>query len=100
MTARKYILLYLQFHTTFRTELVAEKFGLSVQSVRHAATKLHREGVIVLEHRKWRTFTYRLVTDAEKKARVPDNGINVICAECRNSPAMKRILTVYGRASA
>lgn len=96
MTARKYILLYLQFHNTFRTDLVAEKFGLSVQSVRHAATKLHREGVIVLDQRRWRTFTYRRATDAEKKHREPAAGTNVICAECRNSPVMKRILTVYG----
>ncbi len=83
-----------------------KRYFLSVQQLNQsaveleAATKLHREGVIVLEHRKWRTFTYRLVTDAEKKTRGPANGINVICAECRNSPAMKRILTVYGRASA
>ncbi len=100
MTARKYILLYLQFHNTFRTELVAEKFGISVQSVRHAATKLVREGSIVLEERNWRTNTYRRATEAEKKTRGPLTGINVICAECRNSPVMKRILTVYGRASA
>ncbi|MES0453296.1 protein ren, partial [Klebsiella pneumoniae] len=45
----------------------------------------------------WRTVYYRLATEEEISGR---KSTNQIFNECRQSPAMKRVLAVYGRTSA
>ncbi|MEA4631794.1 protein ren, partial [Klebsiella pneumoniae] len=52
---------------------------------------------LVAEARVWRTVYYRLATEEEISGR---KSTNQIFNECRQSPVMKRILAVYGRAQA
>lgn len=96
MTGRQAILIWLQTHDTFRTDEIAEALNIERSVVTSAAQAMTRNGEAVVIHRKWRSNTYRATTAEEKAGIGPDAGINVICAECRNSPVMKRILTVYG----
>lgn len=56
-----------------------------------------KAGVLVAEARVWRTVYYRLATEEEIAGR---KSTNQIFNECRQSPAMKRVLAVYGRTSA
>lgn len=100
MTGRQAIMLWMKNHSTFRTKEVADAMNAERSIVTSAAQRMTREGETVVIHRKWPDNTYRLTTDEERAKFGPLTGINVICAECRNSPVMKRILTVYGRASA
>ncbi|WP_105679774.1 hypothetical protein [Cronobacter dublinensis] len=94
MTAKEAIKHYLLKHTSFTTAQIAEYYGLTMQSVQHAARKLEHGGELIVESRDWRMLTYRLRRKGEGKAR------NLIFNECRASDAMRRVLCVYGTIAA
>lgn len=93
MQAREAILEYLETHDTFRSDQVAEHYGITQGTVTRAVWHLSREKMIVLVHKVWRTNTYRLATDEGGNG---DIQVNTIFSDCRNSAAMKRVLSVYG----
>ncbi|MEZ2435055.1 winged helix-turn-helix domain-containing protein [Raoultella planticola] len=97
MTGKQAIFNYLQTHKTFCAPDVAAATGLTQTSINQAANILAKQGVLVAEARVWRTVYYRLATEEEIAGR---KSTNQIFNECRQSPAMKRVLAVYGRASA
>ncbi|STU30303.1 Uncharacterised protein [Klebsiella pneumoniae] len=92
MTGKDAILNYLKTHKTCSSPDVAAASGIN-----QAANILARQGVLVAEARVWRTVYYRLATEEEIAGR---KSTNQIFNECRQSPAMKRVLAVYGRTSA
>ncbi|EIZ8938092.1 protein ren [Salmonella enterica] len=93
MTARQAILEYLKTHRSFTSADITKITGTTQSCINHAAAALFREGVIVVESKLWRTVYYRLATDDEKSDRV---STNLIFQECRQSEAMKRVLSIYG----
>lgn len=95
MNIRQEILSYLESHSTARPVLIARATGLEPNSVGNVAREMAREGILVVVRREWRSLTYRLATAQERGERA--NGINTIFDECRNSDAMQRVLSVYGR---
>ncbi|POP46900.1 protein ren [Superficieibacter electus] len=96
MRGKQAILRYLTTHHTFSPAQVARESGLTVNCIATVARGLAQEGVLILESKVWRSVTYRLATDAERRNGGCD-GINTIFADCRKSDAMKRVLSVYGR---
>lgn len=97
MTAREAILEYLKTHKVFTSADIAKIHGSTQSRINQIASELFREGVIAVDSRVWRTVYYRLATDDEKSGRV---STNLIFQECRQSDAMRRVLAVYGRATA
>ena len=97
MTGKQAIFEYLKTHSIFCTPDVAAAFGLTTACVNHSANILAKEGVLTVAGRVWRTVYYRLTTQDEKEGR---KSTNLIFHECRNSEAMKRVLSVYGRTQA
>ncbi|ECJ2445963.1 protein ren [Salmonella enterica subsp. diarizonae] len=93
MTGKQAILQYLKTHKSFCAPDVAKAYGVSQTGVNQAASILFREGVLVTEGRVWRNVYYRMATDAEREGLI---STNMIFKECRNSEAMKRVLSVYG----
>jgi len=96
MRGKQAILHYLSTHHTFSPAQVARECSLSLNCISTAARLLAEEGALIVESKEWRSVTYRLATEAERRSGGAD-GINTIFAECRKSDAMKRILSVYGR---
>ncbi|EOY5376254.1 hypothetical protein ACP6O1_000414 [Cronobacter dublinensis] len=90
MTAKEAIKHYLLKHTSFTTAQIAESYGLTMQSVQHAARKLEHGGELIVESRDWQMLTYRLRRKGEGKT------LNLVFNECRTSGAMRRVLCVYG----
>jgi len=97
MTGRETITEYLKTHKTFCFAEIASATGQSLASVSQAANKMFRAGELVVDRKIWRTVWYRLPDDAERTGKV---STNLIFQECRNSEAMKRVLSVYGRIQA
>ena len=97
MTGKQAIFEYLKTHSIFCTPDVAAAFGLTTACVNQSANILAKEGVLTVAGRVWRTVYYRLTTQDEKEGR---KSTNLIFHECRNSEAMKRVLSVYGRTQA
>ena len=91
------ILNYLKTHKTCSSPDVAAASGMTHTCINQAANILAKQGVLVAEARVWRTVYYRLATEEEIAGR---KSTNQIFNECRQSPAMKRVLAVYGRTSA
>lgn len=96
MTARQLILEYLKTHKTFSSAEVARLHGRRQECINHASSAMVRENLIVVDSRVWRAVHYRLATADDRAGRV--NG-NTIFQECRQSDAMRRVLSVYGRAT-
>ncbi|EMI5462174.1 protein ren [Enterobacter roggenkampii] len=94
MKGKQAILRYLETHRTFTAKDVATECGMTINCITKNAIDLERARQIVRVSKVWRTVTYRLATPEEQDdtARSCTNGI-----ECRNSPAMKRVLMVWGR---
>ncbi|MCP1406045.1 hypothetical protein J3D53_000203 [Klebsiella aerogenes] len=70
---------------------------MSHTCINQAANILAKQGVLVAVAKVWRTVHYRLATEEEISGQ---KSANQIFNECRQSPVMKRILAVYGRAQA
>ncbi|ANR76983.1 protein ren [Kosakonia sacchari] len=97
MTGKQAIFEYLKTHSIFCAPDVATAFGMTTASVTQAANILAKEGSLTVSGKVWRTVYYRLTTQDEKEGR---KSTNLIFQECRNSEAMKRVLSVYGRTQA
>lgn len=97
MTGKEAILEYLKTHKSFCAPDVAKEYSISQTGINQAASILFREGVLVADGRVWRTVYYRMSTDAEREGRV---STNMIFRECRQSPAMRRVLAFYERTTA
>ncbi len=97
MTGKDAILNYLKTHKTCSSPDVAAASGMTHTCINQAANILAKQGVLVAEARVWRTVYYRLATEEEISGR---KSTNQIFNECRQRPAMKRVLAVYGRTSA
>ncbi|HIB6180082.1 TPA: protein ren [Klebsiella pneumoniae] len=99
MKGKQAILLYLETHRTFTAKDVSAECGITINCITKNAIDLERARKIVRVSKVWRTVTYRLATPEEQDgtARSCTNGI---FQECRQGPAMKRVLAVYGRTSA
>ena len=91
MKGKQAILRYRETHRTFTAKDVATECGMTINAI-----DLERARKIVRVSKVWRTVTYRLATSEEQDgtARSCTNGI---FQECRNSPAMRRVLMVWGR---
>ncbi|AWE03101.1 protein ren [Klebsiella pneumoniae] len=96
MTGKDAILNYLKTHRTCSFQM-SRGFRMTHTCINQAANILAKQGVLVAEARVWRTVYYRLATEEEISGR---KSTNQIFNECRQSPAMKRVLAVYGRTSA
>ncbi|HBY1783951.1 TPA: protein ren [Klebsiella pneumoniae] len=99
MKGKQEILRYLETHRTFTAKDVATECGVTINCITKNALDLERARKIVRVSKVWRTVTYRLATP-EEQAGTARNCTNGIFQECRQSPAMKRVLAVYGRTSA
>lgn len=96
MKGKQAILRYLETNLTFTAKDVATECGMTINCITKNAIDLERSRKIVRVSKVWRTVTYRLATPEEQDgtARSCTNGI---FKECRNSPAMRRVLMVCGR---
>ena len=99
MKGKQAILRYLETHRTFTAKDVSAECGMTINCITKNAIDLERARKIVRVSKVWRTVTYRLATSEEQDG-TARNCTNGIFQECRNSPAMKRVLAVYGRAQA
>lgn len=99
MTGREAVEWYLDTHGSFTAELVSAATGASRSQICGAVHKMRLEGAIILKERNWRTMVYVAAEDDEGQP-INRDGVNTIFQECRNSPAMKRVLMVWGRAPA
>ncbi|HIG9117200.1 protein ren [Klebsiella pneumoniae] len=99
MKGKDAIMQYLETHQTFTAKAVADEYGLSVNCITKNALSLVESRKIVRLDKVWRTVTYRLATP-EEQAGTARSCTNTVFRECRQSPAMKRVLAVYGRTSA
>ena len=96
MKGKQAILRYLETHQTFTAKDVAKECGMTINCITKNAIDLERARKIIRVSKVWRTVTYRLATLEEQDgtARSCKNGI---FQGCRKSPAMKRVLMVWGR---
>ncbi|TWV19995.1 protein ren [Klebsiella quasipneumoniae subsp. similipneumoniae] len=99
MKGKQAILRYLETHRTFTAKDVATECGMTINCITKNALDLERARKIVRVSKVWRTVTYRLATPEEQDG-TARNCTNRIFKECRQSPAMKQLLAVYGRTSA
>ncbi|SBY99175.1 Uncharacterised protein [Klebsiella pneumoniae] len=99
MKGKQAILRYLETHRTFTAKDVSAECGMTINCITKNAIDLERARKIVRVSKVWRTVTYRLATP-EEQAGTARNCTNGIFQECRQIPAMKRVLAVYGRTSA
>ncbi|HAI1307155.1 TPA: MarR family transcriptional regulator [Escherichia fergusonii] len=56
MTGKEAILHYLKTHRTFCAPDVAAATGVTVTSIKQAAAKMARAGILVVDRKVWRTF--------------------------------------------
>lgn len=96
MKGKQAILRYLETHRTFTAKEVAAECGMTINCITKNAIDLEKSRKIIRVSKVWRTVTYRLATP-EEQAGTARSCTNGIFQECRNSPAMKRILMVWGR---
>lgn len=92
MTGKEAIIHYLGTHKNFCAQDVAAVTGATVTSINQAAAKMARAGILVVDGKVWRTVYYRFATREEREGKV---STNMIFKECRQSAAMKRVLSVY-----
>lgn len=93
MTGRQAILQYLAGRNTFTPSQVAQAVGVPANRVTTAANAMCQTGELILVSRQWRSNTYQRPVANQRS-------INTIFDECRNSDAMQRVLSVYGRVQA
>lgn len=96
MKGKQAILRYLETNRTFTAKDVATECGMTINCITKNAIDLERARKIVRVSKVWRTVTYRLATP-EEQAGTARSCTNGIFQECRNSPAMRRVLMVWGR---
>ncbi|EIX7438379.1 serine/threonine protein phosphatase [Escherichia coli] len=90
MTGKEAIIHYLGTHNSFCAPDVAALTGATVTSINQAAAKMARAGLLVIEGKVWRTVYYRFATREEREGKM---STNLIFKECRQSAAMKRVIT-------
>lgn len=95
MTGKQAIFNYLKTHKTFTSKEVSAASGLTINCITKNAVDLADARLLVRISKVWRTVTYRLATP-EEQAGTARSCTNMIFSECRNSAAMKRVLSVYG----
>lgn len=95
MTGKEAILDYLKTHGEFRIPQIASTYGISVATVANYAKTMVEGGEIYISSRKWCDVRYRLRTDLNEQSVKVD-----IFKQCKESPAMKRMLAFYGRTQA
>ncbi|MDM4874134.1 protein ren [Escherichia coli] len=91
MTGKEAIIHYLGTHNSFCAPDVAALTGATVTSINQAAAKMARAGLLVIEGKVWRTVYYRFATREEREGKM---STNLIFKECRQSAAMKRVLSL------
>lgn len=74
---------------------IAEAMGATYRSISSVISVMVTAGELKFEGPKGHRV-YSLAKPNKKAGRRVDS-VNVICQECRNSPAMKRVLMVWGR---
>lgn len=99
MKGKQAILRYLETHRTFTAKDVATECGMTINRITKNAIDLERARKIVRVSKVWRTVTYRLATPEEQDG-TARSCTNMIFKECRQSPAMRRVLAFYGRKTA
>ena len=97
MKGKQAILRYLETHRTFTAKGCVRRVWYDHQLHHEECYRPGAGRKIVRVSKVWRTVTYRPATP-EEQAGTARNCTNGIFQECRNSPAMKRVLAVYGRA--
>lgn len=95
MKGKQAILRYLETHRTFTAKDVAAECGMTINCITKNALELEKVNKLVRISKVWRTVTYRLAT-SEEQAGTARSCTNEIFQECRNSPAMRRVLMVGG----
>lgn len=99
MTGKQAIFNYLKTHKTFTSKEVSAASGLTINCITKNAVDLADARLLVRISKVWRTVTYRLATP-EEQAGTARSCTNMIFSECRQSPAMRRVLAFYGRTTA
>ena len=74
---------------------IAEAMGASYRSISSVISVMVNSGELKFEGQKGHRV-YSLAQTKKKAGRRAES-VNVICQECRNSPAMRRVLMVWGR---
>ena len=74
---------------------IAEAMGATYRSISSVISVMVNAGELKFEGPKGHRV-YSLAKPKKKAGRRAES-VNVICQECRNSPAMKRVLMVWGR---
>ncbi|WP_148399994.1 helix-turn-helix domain-containing protein [Enterobacter mori] len=75
---------------------IAEAMGATYRSISSVISVMVNAGELKFEGPKGHRV-YSLAKPKKKSGRRAES-VNVICQECRNSPAMRRVLMVWGRA--
>lgn len=99
MTGKQAIFHYLKTHQTFTSKELSEASGLTINCITKNAVDLENARLLVRISKVWRTVTYRLATPEEQDG-TARSCTNMIFKECRQSPAMRRVLAFYGRTTA
>lgn len=76
----------------------AEELGVTYRHISSAITTMVSTGE--LKHKGPYGHRVYSLCNSKKKVINRTESVNVICQECRTSPAMKRVLAFYGRVSA
>lgn len=74
---------------------IADVMGVTYKSISSVISVMVNTGELKFEGQKGHRV-YSLANPKKKVGRRAES-VNVICQECRNSPAMKRVLMVWGR---
>ncbi|WP_446029095.1 winged helix-turn-helix transcriptional regulator [Lelliottia amnigena] len=108
ITIREHVLAALRNNPGLNNALLAKMIGMTTKKISGTISSLLGDGLIACEgkhgQRLYRLTSYGLRYAPEnmpdfqhgKPRLVQRTEANVICEECRNSAAMKRVLSIYG----
>lgn len=77
---------------------IANGLNLTYQQVSSAISAMVKDGELAFTGRTGHRIYH--LSGLKRKAAVKRQSVNVICQECRQSPAMRRVLAFYGRTTA
>lgn len=112
MTIREHVLAALRNNPGLNNALLANMIGMTTKKISGTISSLLGDGLIACEgkhgQRLYRLTSYgmRYAADTVPARKIGTTQLvqrtetNVICQECRNSPAMRRVLMVWGRVGA
>lgn len=98
MTIPSKIALLLSDGRRMSSPQIADALSLTVKQVSAAICEMAKAGEIKFTGRTGHRIYH--LSGLKRKAAVKRQSVNVICQECRQSPAMRRVLAFYGRTSA